>query len=655
MYIEYISITEWLRSSELFLSLDEDSNGIEVPDNLYIESISINNLDDWIEIFNVIKYWGAVIPDDFFIFMDDNFYIVTKYIKNNIDLIILSILITNFKLFLERNWKNDYLTMMIKHNKNKWDIEKIFDNPRVPFEIVTLDVKSYCIKNYFFHKILYLDNINWNLLLQSFISPNMDYKYSNNIIIKSSLFDFKYFLIKLVSIMSCDTIKIPKEIFSFINLKELETLFKNIEHNNDINVLNDKYDWIIEYFPKFFQDKILNVNLRFIILFKCKYWNLFFDRYSLDLFDFNSLSKHVTSDFLIKNPTYPWNWKILIRDEFDFEHLFQYINFASLNSLDYENLTENSGLTIEFILSHSEFNWCWDIVFDRSDISFEIIERLSQIIELNEIDGWTILSFNESIDIDCIIETQNNRYLWNFSSILQRNDITFEHVKKIDPNFFLSEEFEVELLSKIENIELKFFYNIFGSRFNFHDFQYLIFIDIDFIYLHSEFDWDYSYLSGRNDLSLNYFYSNPTLGWEYYTISKRSDLSLDYVYNFRKDEKDGQDVNWDYGFLSKRIDLSIDYVYSYPDLYWDYEHLSLRDDLMLDFVLHHPNLDWNWQGIYNKILKEGRNFNELITQYPFIFSRMVSSGNFEIAFVVPSELYILHLFCFFVFSSISLS
>ena len=131
---------------------------------------------------------------------------------------------------------------------------------------------------------------------------------------------------------------------------------------------------------------------------------------------------------------------------------------------------------------------------------------------------------------------------------------------------------------------------------------------LDYIEDHPDIPWDFSAISGRKDLTidfmrrykdkLNWNYisnnidfqdviENPHLPWNYRLLSYNTNIKAE-------DLIEHPDLPWDYFQLSYHINL--DFVYANPDLMWDYDELSSRP-LCLDFIRQNINKSWDYKEL----------------------------------------------------------
>ena len=181
---------------------------------------------------------------------------------------------------------------------------------------------------------------------------------------------------------------------------------------------------------------------------------------------------------------------------------------------------------------------------------------------------------------------------------------------------------------------------------------------LDYIEDHPDIPWDFSAISGRKDLTIDFMrrykdklnwtvismnvdfkdvLDNMDLPWDYQGISANEKITIDDIIEH-------PDIPWDYYGLSRHIDVN--FIYANPALPWnyhelsgkaalwfildnldyclDYSYLSSNPNLTIDFILEHLDKNWEWEDLYSNpnIMLEDLITNNLQFKDKYAFQRV---------------------------------
>lgn len=124
---------------------------------------------------------------------------------------------------------------------------------------------------------------------------------------------------------------------------------------------------------------------------------------------------------------------------------------------DWELLSANPNIPIEYIIMHPNLPWSWIDVCENTNLTLQTLvdfllprleteETLAKIVDQRELRGdewsyWEELSANPGIKIEEIIQTASNdlggfdkiKWNWNWKSLVRRRDVTLEMLWQMSP------------------------------------------------------------------------------------------------------------------------------------------------------------------------------------------------------------------------------
>uniref|UniRef100_A0A6C0AE60 Uncharacterized protein n=1 Tax=viral metagenome TaxID=1070528 RepID=A0A6C0AE60_9ZZZZ len=78
-------IPEWLRNGNLYQSFLEDEEDLNIEDKFIKYTNEIENIEDFISVFNISKYWQIDYPESFYEYAFENKFEVLKYLFSEHD------------------------------------------------------------------------------------------------------------------------------------------------------------------------------------------------------------------------------------------------------------------------------------------------------------------------------------------------------------------------------------------------------------------------------------------------------------------------------------------------------------------------------------------------------------------------------------------
>jgi hypothetical protein len=134
-----------------------------------------------------------------------------------------------------------------------------------------------------------------------------------------------------------------------------------------------------------------------------------------------SIQDKTIVDDVFKFPEIEWDWDQISWNE----HVTEEFVFRCADKLNFENLSSNKAIRIEFILEHKcDFNWNLKEVASNPNLNEK---NIFQVFTKEQISTYAnLLSGNAGIGVDFLFNTM---YLgWDMESICYREDLTENHL-----------------------------------------------------------------------------------------------------------------------------------------------------------------------------------------------------------------------------------
>lgn len=310
-------------------------------------------------------------------------------------------------------------------------------------------------------------------------------------------------------------------------------------------------------------------------------------RHPLYKWDYVSLSsnKALTWQMVQENPTIPWNWYALCKNEnivkhmtwsFIQERVEKPLQFRKLskvvplqiildnpdnNTWDYCMVSARSEITIELVVTYPDFPWRWDMLFNNPSVSIDVLRALP-----DKPWSWNWIHYlNSTRRIEDIINLARDlpHKPWNWDGLSGYKHLTLHIVKT--------------------NIDLPWNWNVLILNANIHVCDIL-----DNLHL----PWNLSKLTTRiaNDRDWAAVRDNPDLPWDW-DVLIRKDLCANPPFEIIYMNKEKK---WDLKVLSKQENITWQIVKDHPELPWDWTSLSINPNITLEIVISNPDIPWSW-------------------------------------------------------------
>lgn len=112
------------------------------------------------------------------------------------------------------------------------------------------------------------------------------------------------------------------------------------------------------------------------------------------------------------------------------------------------------------------------------------------------------------------------------------------------------------------------------------------FIDFQHVLDNPELPWNWKYLSANKKITQDDLIENPELPWNWKYLSSHIDLQFVYA---------NTELPWDYSVLCRRVGL--EFILQNPQCERDYFMMSRNPNITIDFILEHPTKSWQWAYI----------------------------------------------------------
>lgn len=334
----------------------------------------------------------------------------------------------------------------------------------------------------------------------------------------------------------------------------------------------------------------------------------FKDQHIIEFLDKNIniwiVSKLCHPQFIIDHPEINWDLSMVSKNSRLNIHyiLTLYQNYDSL-SWWYLTIHPNISLQDIFINNHlpwDEFAFCTrpDVNFNHlsfiknNNITPYIISKFKNTpldyIEKNnkEILDWDIITLNQNITLDFLVKYKYKSY--RKINIYKNKNIPFHDYLKYPKIFKFNELYQYTNIPNNFILENK-------NKIDFEKLSYNPYLKLTFVYENKQFNWNWKYLSRRNNFSFQFIKNNKDLPFDYKFLTENNVLPFDFIKNNLNKK-----YNWE--FLSKSYIVYPSDIINNFNLPWDipniFENPNLNQEL-LDF-LNSKNITISFKNIsYN--------------------------------------------------------
>ena len=234
-------------------------------------------------------------------------------------------------------------------------------------------------------------------------------------------------------------------------------------------------------------------------------------------------------------------------------------------TIDYNLFSFNKNVSLQFVLSHLEYNWDYLNVLNKCildcDLNTEILETLTD----------KYMNYKSPIFISSGLYTPNKEWCIDLvlSDILNNSNLNYNYLSKHKNLFVKILESQVYSLFNNSNLSINDLENL-GVIFANKDYTYMlnnqnITKEIIEKYNLTPHNINYDIFTKYKTLSISEVYKYIYTKFEDTDFSAYKGLNLKYVKN--------NNFNWNYNVLSKNPSFSIIDIYNNLDLPWNYNSL----------------------------------------------------------------------------------
>jgi hypothetical protein len=323
-----------------------------------------------------------------------------------------------------------------------------------------------------------------------------------------------------------------------------------------------------------------NFRLHFIKKYIYKKWNwkgvssFINETYFLELKDvieinWENLSrnKNISLEFIEKNLNFPWNWKAV---------------------------SLNPNLTLSFVVKYKNFDWDWGyIVINSSFLTKDIEDFIDMFWESFETENniWRFISQNTNLSLKYLEKLISKKGgILNYEWLSTNKNLTIDFVKA-HPTVNSASFWEPYCILKNEAIDLRQIENHFDLVLKY--WKYLSMnpnITVYFIEKYIDNDWNFTELSIHPNLTIDLVakYRNKPWKWEY--ISSHNSATFEKI-------KQYSDLNWKWKYVSQNKNITLEMIEYFIDKDWDWGILGYKSVITFEFFRKHKEKKWNPQCI----------------------------------------------------------
>ena len=255
-------------------------------------------------------------------------------------------------------------------------------------------------------------------------------------------------------------------------------------------------------------------------------------------FIYEYLSEHpdATIENVLKDPNHPWEKSsLLMNPSMNLSKINKYFlegDFLSVGEKRwvYHCVSGCDYISLDYILQHPYYNWDWNIIISRPDVTLSMFTEMLPIIlarTLDDIEYNPINSDDPSQDV-----------LMDWTQISKNPNLTYEYVQQ-NSNF----PWDWIELSRHPNISVNIILD------NVHE------------------QWNWKYVSYNPTLVWKQVVDNPDLTWNWVAISAHLNITWETI-------SQHQGYPWDWQWVSANRNIGWDQVHSNLDKNWNYRFLS---------------------------------------------------------------------------------
>ena len=287
---------------------------------------------------------------------------------------------------------------------------------------------------------------------------------------------------------------------------------------------------------------------------------------SLDL-NWNSLSSHpcITMDFIERYPDKPWDFELISENEnLTLDFVLKHIG----ENFDWNSITSNSAITLDDIKKYPDLPWNFHCVGENPNIIAEFIRIFSETDTLFQFVNWNNIWSSEFIDIDFVLKVWNSPFKNKMKWIC------------ITSNPRISEQ------NILENQDLPWIYT---------DVSYNTSTSIEFICKHGSHGFLRYGLARHPKADISTYVTMFECPVEFIEYNPKVHESFDYIW---KECSTFPSSKWLYTSLSKNEHLTFDIVRKNPNLAWSFELLSFTIDVSIEDIWNSRfTFPWNFSNL----------------------------------------------------------
>ena len=350
-----------------------------------------------------------------------------------------------------------------------------------------------------------------------------------------------------------------------------------------------------------------------------------------ELFDWNAVSSNInlTIDFVIENPSLPWNYKELSANHFprQFENVkemirngvsmcdrhcretleqkFQRIILEKVHQTTICRSCSSKLITMDFVRKHSEKPWNSIHLSANPNVTMDIVREFD-FIEWN----YGILTSNPGITIDDI--DQNPDLSWNWGTMNTRNDLTMKFIRK-----YIDKSWDWFALYSYNNIVVEHFDELFAIHPEHHEnVIYNSNVTLEFVKNNPYLPWKFSDAKIK-DITAEFINSHKCVNWNWKHIFMHSSINpcditktnndfwkyVPYSSNFTINyfEQNMENLT-SWSILSQHAKcITPEYVRANPYLPWDWTYIAVNPN----FTPRTVDRTKEGKSIFNRIVYNG--------------------------------------------------
>lgn len=224
------------------------------------------------------------------------------------------------------------------------------------------------------------------------------------------------------------------------------------------------------------------------------------------------------------------------------------------DNLVFDSLSDGD-VSMKIINANLNKKWDWSKISNGNIYEIDIINNLDKNWD------WNMLSMNDNISFNFIINNSGPDWKWNWNYVCFNSNICWKYVS--------------------DNID---------NDWDWHNLSYNKSLTFDFVLKYPDKPWNWHILSDNPTISWKFISENHDKLWNWESISKNPSITWEII-------KNNPDKPWDWYYVSINPSITWKIVTSNPDEPWNWHSLSKNSSITWKIVTNNLDKPWDWDAL----------------------------------------------------------